>query len=80
MQSLHAHLCLVIVMILQKSYALPTSAVKTDSSLFSSNRENSHACAWDREEGVLIALAETSLTYHGTCIQIYGSSTCLITK
>ena len=49
MQSLHAHLCLVIVMILQKSYALPTSAVKTDSSLFSSNRENSHACAWEPE-------------------------------
>ena len=43
MQSLHAHLCLVIVMILQKGNALPTSAVKTDSSLFSSNRENIHA-------------------------------------
>ena len=49
MQSLHAHLCLVLVMILQKSYALPSSMVKTDSSLFSSNRENSHACAWDPE-------------------------------
>ena len=49
MRSLHVHLCLVIVLILQKSYALPTSAVKTDSSLFSSNRENSHACVWDRE-------------------------------
>ena len=49
MQSLHAHLCLVIVMILQKSCALSSSAVKTNSSLFSSNRENSHACVWDPE-------------------------------
>ena len=43
MRSLHAHLCLVIVMILQKSYALPTSAVKTDSSLFLSKHENVQA-------------------------------------
>ena len=50
MQSLHAHLCLVIVMILQKSYALQSSTVKTDSSLFSSNREKSHACTWYPEE------------------------------
>ena len=50
MQSLHAHLCLVIAMILQKSYALPTSADKTDSSLFSSNLGNSHACVWDLGE------------------------------
>ena len=49
MQSLHAHLCLVFVMILQKSYALPMSAVKTDSSLFSSNRDNGHTCVWDPE-------------------------------
>ena len=28
-------------------YVLPMSAVKTDSTLFSSNHENSHACVWD---------------------------------
>ena len=46
MQSLHAHLCLVIVVILQKSYALPSSTVKTDSSLFSSKHENNQDCVW----------------------------------
>ena len=50
MQSLHAHLCLVIVVILQTSYVLPTSAVKTDSSLFSSNHDNSHTCVGDPGE------------------------------
>ena len=49
MQFLHTHLCLVIVMILQKSCALPISTFKTYSSLFSSKHENSHACAWDRD-------------------------------
>ena len=49
MLSLQAHLCLAFVVILQKSYALPTSAVKTDLSLFSSNHDNSHACVWDPE-------------------------------
>ena len=49
MQSLHAHLCFVIVFILQKSYALPTSPVKTDSSLFSSNCDNNQACVLDLE-------------------------------
>ena len=43
MQSLYPHLCLVIALVI----ALPSSTVKTDSILFSSNRENSHACVWD---------------------------------
>ena len=49
MLSLQAHLCLAFVVILQKSYALPTTAVKPDLSLFSSNHDNSHACVWDPE-------------------------------